>query len=501
EDYNLFNGDQCFFDPTDSDGNRVLVKTVDGLIKSSNLQSAEPAWSQATSGMEAITVQGMARAQNDAADSVAIVTNAGLAFSQNFSSENRVWAFPRCNGRKTCWSYSIAIDPNNPDIVFSGTEDIELGRLSTDDDGAVQTDWRLLLDNPSGATDGDDLPVDLKFRVFKAIPNKVFGVFAWNTSSESFNGGIYPISYSSTPSDTTTVHHPVVLAGKPVNDLIALDESVMYASVPARAGVTNPGIYRLTIQQDESISAELVASSALAGDAGNSIFVYDQNRDLLMAASNSHFYTLSSAASGAGAWLGQSYGTDPGATALAVDQETGRIFRSISNRIYVSDDLGSIWSVFFTGLNDETFHVLLPSSVASSTAARISKPLAQASVLGGSALGLSRISQSNNIPSNCSIIVGKSCAGKSISPGQECSITVNLKNRNTKKGISGKSFALQRKLGSSTWSRFKSGKTLKGGAKTINFQVKKSASYRAVFNSDSISCTSSAKNIRVKIRT
>lgn len=509
EGFNLFDEDLCIFDPSDNTGNTALVKGVEGFSKTTDLHSNSPTWVSANKGLQGIIVRAISRVKEAERDTVAAVTNAGLAITKSFSRASRKWLFPTCTGRKTCWKDAIALDPTNSNIVFAGTEDIERGIISEDPQGNLSLAWDVILDNPSGATDQDDLPVDLRFRDFAQIPGRIFGLYRWTTSGPSQpTGGIYSFTYSSDPNDTSVTSHPVILGNKPIADLIALNGSTMYAAVNYEGAESTPpgakAVYRLTIQQDGSVVEDVDSSGELGSSPGIKIFAYDESRDILYAAaSNSSFYILEKASSASGAWRkGTSFGP---ADAVTVDPSSGTIFASRNREIYRSLDQGTTWELSFTGFTDEEFYTLLVTSddIPEASQSRIAEAQMRAvagKLVGGSSTGLAKLGVISATPtpktiaSTCKLSVEKKCKGR-IRGAPKCLFTASLRRTVPKSPLTNQVLELQRKHKSS-WNRVKTMRTGSNGTAKVRIKVRSKSSYRAIISTSTVRCTTRTVNIK-----
>jgi hypothetical protein len=481
---------------------------VEGFSKTTDLLATTPSWSAANKGLSGVIVKGISRVTETEQDSVAAVTNVGVAVTKNFSSSERKWLFPACTGRKTCWNDSIALAPANPNIVFAGTEDIERGYITADPQGNLSITWDLLLDNPSGVTDGADLPVTLQFRDFPEIPARIFGLYQWvNSGTTVSSGGIYSVTYSTDPSDTSFTAKPVILADKPIKDLIALNSSTMYAAVKYTGTVTATDapepVYRLSVAGDGSVSEQIDTSGELGADPGVTVFGYDKTRDVLYAAGRSNaFYILEQASTGTTSW---SKGTNVGpVTALTIDQN-GDIFVSRFNEIYRSADKGQSWEQVFLGLNDEELKTITVSTndipatgPARAATAGVALAVSPSILIAGSSTGLNEIAPASPtpqvIPSTCSLALEKKCA-RGVRRSTKCLFTATLRRKSGKTPLAGRVLALQIRKAQG-WRKLRNMTTKASGQAAAKVAVTRGEVLRARIDTATVKCTT--KRIAIK---
>jgi hypothetical protein len=504
EGFNLFDEDLCMFDPSDSTGNTVLVKRVEGFYKTTNLLAETPDWNSANNGLHGIIVKGVSRVTQPDSDTFAAVTNVGLAITKNFSSASRNWLFPACNGNKSCWSDSIALSAVNPNIIFSGTEDVEIGRMSTTVEGQISIDWEEILDNPSGATDGEDIPVNLIFKDFSEIPNRMFAIYSWNTSGGGVpSGGIYSVEYSSDLNDNTIGSFPVILSGKPIKDLIALNQTTMYAAVNYSTGEQSPpgakAVYRITLGENGNFTEELDSSGDLGDSPGINVFAYDKTRDTLYAAaSDFSFYILTGASTGTGAWEKATHPSAVGRVyAMVVDENSGNIYASRGADIYVSLNQGKKWKLLFTGLTDELFNTISLNSENIPQTEQFYKSdlkiqTTSAKVLGGSSTGLAQL----GFESKCKLSVEPKCTDE-IDKNQKCLFNVSLSRKIEKSPLGDEAIEIQRKK-QGTWETVKTFVTGSKGKAKGKIKIRRQSRFRAKIDTNTVQCTTKSLTVKIK---
>jgi hypothetical protein len=511
EGYNLFDEDVCLFQPDDATANTALIRTVEGLSKSTDLQAAEPTLAAANSGINGVVIKGASRVRDGTSDTVALVTNVGMAITKNFSSNTRQWLFPTCNSQKSCWNKGVAVSAAQPNIVFSGTENMEIGRISTAGDGSLSVAWETMLDNPSGPTDGEDLPVNLLFRDFPEVPNRVFGLYAWEKAGTlEPTGGIYSIGYSSNLGDTTVTPYSVVLEGQPVVDLIALNSSVFYAAVNySGTAVTPPGpkgVYKVVLAGDGSASVTADTSGDLGASPGIATFAYDKSRDILYGVTSSgSFYVLESAVAGTGSWrLAAAPGGVGVVSAVAVDGASGAVFAAREGRVYRSEDTAGTWSEVFRGLLDEEFNVLFVPDEdipAPARAARATeRALSASQLIGGSTVGLAKLAvttpTSGSNQATCKLSVNRECR-KVVSAGTQCTFTVTVRRATTKAPITRQKVRVEH-FRNGAWKKEKVITTGSQGRATTRRMIPMSRKYRARLFGSAYRCTSKPVQLRVR---
>lgn len=377
EGFNLFNSSLCVFDQSDAASERALVRAVDGFALTVNAGAgASMSLSHATAGIEGIVVKGLTRATADA-DRVALVTNAGIGITTNFTQADRRWLFPLCNARKSCWGSAIELDRNDPSVVYSGTENIDKGVISHDASGKPTVSWSTLTANPRD--NGWDA---LLFRTSTAFPGEVFAVFRsfydppGQPEKRRKLGGIYV--YGSAGGNLLRTGLP----DQPVHDLLIIGAAAMYATVdyvPSNPETDTRGLY---FSQDGGATWSKVWAGRV------SKLAYDRSRDILYADGPETFYRLAGAAAGTGTLVraGEVPGYPP---AISVDEATGDVFISWGNVVWRSTDQGATWNKYHVGLTDESFLAL--DVVPNAAPSELQAQAGPGSVVSGSNVGFNKL--------------------------------------------------------------------------------------------------------------
>ncbi len=511
--FNLFDNDLCLFDPADTTNNRALVKLADGFRRVTGLDSESPSFSKANSGMNGILVYEMSQSKQQPG-TIGLVTNAGLAFSRNFTSPDRKWLFPVCNRNKSCWANdfqrsAIGIDQNDPMIVYSGTQDVERGDISTDEDGNFSITWSTLMENP-----GDNGWDELRVVTTRHLPGLVMAmyrrVFDDPTTPELDErlGGLYFINNQ----NGAVVRS--VLVDEPVYDFIALSDSLMFATVNGGADPAVDGIFR---SSDGGATWVKESEGDASKSAGANRLVYDEARDILYATvftwtSRASVMRLTQASTGATSWVNAPtmglLASGAGIRDLVVDEVSGELFASTGRTIYHSTDQGVSWSEYFKGFVSEVFHAISIAPPEGPVVENVSaRTRSQPQLIGASSVGVSKLSSApvQEPPSDtpaiqCALSVAKSCRGR-LRRGRGCQFRASATEVESKQKVSGVSVALERRIGTSApWKLAKRAQIRRPDGVVISLAVRKSAQFRANVSDATGSCISSVVSVRIRQR-
>jgi hypothetical protein len=448
-----------------------------------------------------------------------------LAFTKNFTSSTRKWLFPTCNVGKSCWERAIAIDPADPNVVFSGTEHVERGVISSDIDNNLSVTWTQITNNPE--SNGWDF---MRFYTDAALTNTIVVTFSrlyddpGTMGIDSKKGGIY--LYNATTG--ATIHSGLI--DKPVRGTAIISSSLIYTAVEYANNFEDPdpedrGVYRST---DGGATWLATSGGDLAEYSGIKLFAYDKTRDILYGAIESsgysepsrskYFYRLESASAGGSNWIASTDESSRSAVyAIGIDPSDGTLYASRSNAVYKSSDKGQTWELYYTGLNNEEFNVLSvqPAAIESSSLATIRSSDTNPLVVGGS-LGLKLIEPNAEAtptpvptvtptppptatPANtlkCQLTVAAVCKGK-VKKNTSCKLSAKVKKLNNKV-LKGVRVNFQREQGNASWKNFAGVKTDTLGVSKSKIKSNKTLRVRISVNSDQNLCTSDPKRITVK---
>lgn len=173
-------------------------------------------------------------------------------------------------------------------------------------------------------------------------------------------------------------------------------------------------------------------------------------------------------------------------TAMTVQKSTipNTLYLAATNKdykgvIYKSSDLGETWGLFYTGLINEEFNVLLFDGL-----------------LGGNERGLYSLKSKAK--------VGVATSAKTVKKGAKVSFRATLKDAATKKKLSKRQVALYKKVGAK-WVKVKTKKTDKNARAVFLAKVKKDTTFQVRFKPKKKSdkaeyALSKSKKIKIKIK-
>lgn len=511
--FNLFDNDLCLFDPADTTNNRALVKFADGFRRVTALESSSPSLTKATKGMSGIIVYGMSQSRQQSG-TIGLITNAGLAFSRNFTSSERTWLFPVCNGNKSCWANddqrsAIGVDQNDPMIVYSGTEDVEKGVITEHQDGTFSIAWSTLMENPGN--NGWD---ELRVASTRHLPGVVIAMYRRaydDPATPQFDeklGGLYFINNQ---------NGSVIRSGlinQPVYDFIALSDSLMFATVNGASDAAVDGIFRST---DGGASWIKQSDGDASNSAGANKLAYDEARDVLYAgiftwSSGASVIRLPQASTGTTSWTRapamDRSASGSGIRDLLVDEVTGELFASTGRTIYRSADQGESWEAYFRGFTSEVFHAIriAPQEVPTSQRSLESPGIrSRVQLVGASSVGVSKLSSDPlSAPPDdrssllCDLSVERACRRR-FSGSRVCRFKVSAIDGSSKQRLVGLSVALEHRSGSrGPWRVAKRAPLRSAQGATVPFLVRRSAHFRATLSDPTKSCSSGVVSIRMR---
>lgn len=479
----------CVIDPNDA--TRALIATNQGFSRVNGIGTT-PSFTNSVSGFESVLVKAM-NVASDNPDRVMLGTSSGVAFTDNFTAESPTWLYPICPGNDCVGGERVLIDPTDSAILYYASGNIRRGTV-TGSGESVSLAWGDYADHPSGVGSVTS------FNVFEFAPRTLY--VSYLRTEGQVNGGVYSFDLSS---DTPTAESLPGIEGIPVSSFWAVSSLISYAAV-ASVGDTDGGIYRSI---DGGVTFERISISDVPTDVSVQRLAYDGTRDILYAATGSsdgfdaNVLVLPDATKVDSTWRFSAEGlpleddSQPapgGVSALAVQEESGVVYASGGNLIWVSTNQGQSWRTYYIDLDGASTNVLEVPSTDSSEAARSSavgtfstRQLIQGGNTGFAALGGATVV-------GCSIAKAKSKKDKKASKGS--SVKVSFEDVLSSTALAGVSFEIQ-ELRGTEFRRIKRGATGASGEKTITVKPKANRATLRVISTVP-ECESSAIKVKAK---
>lgn len=517
-------------DPNSAD--YALLRTNIGIKKIANLNQSQSSWTYTeTAGLESIEVFDLVQHPTNK-DLVAINTKAGYAITNSFTSNSPSWTTPICIGANCFGGRALALDPAAGDDfkIFMGSGQA-IARVTITYSGGSPSKTEEILTTQAQ---------QINFGQFYTSPHFPETLIVTNTESQgTVNGGIH--FYNTT---TGAEIGSTRLNGIPINRIISLNSSILYAAVGADNDnsplATNRGMY---ISSDGGNTWNRVTDSHFSSPEVTLVtdFAYDTTNDILYVSTkdgstaNWGVLRLNNASTCGASCTWQETANASGASSpfldnqgnalngslhmrtIAVDSTTGQVALAGGgyghNYIWTSDDQGVSWTYRYAGRQDESINVVSFDSASSSAfraltgiGTRTASRLVQ-----GSSTGLYSLSQSLVLPTptptatptatpkspySCSLSLNKSCQ-KTVKKGARCTLTASIKEN--KKAMRNASFKFEKssKAAGPFSAVSKTRKTNSKGTYSINIKAPSASTYyRSKFSNPA--CTSSSVRLKVK---
>lgn len=440
-----------------NNGSVMYIESMTGVARSSDSGAT---WQESDEGLLGITVYDLAQSVDQ--NTVWLAAYGGLAKTTNFTDANPTWSFPVTASSAVDYATAVWMNPDDENNVVSSQ--LNLIYYSTDG-GATWNASNAALSGPVSAFLESD-----------------------NVLYMSYDGGIQ------TSSDHGVTWTAAGLSGVPVNILEVDSDGNIYAGVGDENDATavNRGVYKYDgstwTQLSGDIEGYLVNDIMIVGDA---------------------IYAAAGETSEGGVFKSE----DAGATwtdltgngldnmgwyhALATESSNSDVVYVSTARpagtgsIYKSTDAGESFSLYYTGLKDETFNAMVFSTGTTATGISAQAAAKTRGLVTGTNTGV-YVMHSNarlNFKSN----------KNNIARGTAATLTATLKDAATKEPLARKKVKLYKKAKKSgTWKLVSYVKTNHKGKAVFSVKPLKNMYYQVRWTPKTVSARSTYGNTAIK---